>query len=690
MPITSTIRELEAQIVALKTANKTFECERVAQQQLIDELRDSETKFAHAFNCNAAILSISTLKEGRYVEVNDAFCQTTGYTRAEVIGKTSRDLNLWESSRQRDQLVAVLQRDGTVRNWEISIQDRHGNQHEGIFSADLITLCGKPHLLVSVNDITERKHAEEALRQSEDKFARAFNSNTSLMGISTMQEGRYIEVNDEFCRVLGYTRGEVIGKTSQELNLWGDIHERDRIIAVLQRDGTVRNREVELRTKHGDRHIGLFSAELISMQGAPHVLTTVNDITDRKRAERLVHIQRDLAVALSETSHLEAGARLCVNAAIDAAGMDSGGVYILSDATGNLDLITHTGFQQPAFVEMVRHAVAGTPNHALAMAGKPIYSQYLLEAHPMNPIRLSEGLQALALIPLQHEGQVIGSLNIASHTSPEVPTYARESLETIAAQIGNALARLTAEHEIRRLNAELETRVMQRTAELEAANRELKDFAHIVSHDLKAPLRGISRLGQWLVEDYAAAFDDEGKNMVAMLIQRVKGMDSLIDGILEYSRVGRVVHESIPVDLNRLIPEVLEQIAAPPHIHVVIETPLPTVLGDKIRLFQVFQNLFSNAIRFMDKPAGQITIGCVDEDTQWRLSVKDNGPGIDPRHHERIFQIFQTIHARAELESTGVGLAIVKKIVEFYGGQVGVESTAGSGSTFWLTWPKNR
>ena len=122
MPITSTIRELEAQIVALKTANKTFECERVAQQQLIDELRDSETKFAHAFNCNAAILSISTLKEGRYVEVNDAFCQTTGYTRAEVIGKTSRDLNLWESSRQRDQLVAVLQRDGTVRNREISIR----------------------------------------------------------------------------------------------------------------------------------------------------------------------------------------------------------------------------------------------------------------------------------------------------------------------------------------------------------------------------------------------------------------------------------------------------------------------------------------------------------------------------------------------------------------------------------------
>lgn len=667
--------------------------------------------------------------------------------------------------------------------------------------------------LQEVNQTFERELADhqqlvEELRQSEAKFTLAFNCNAAVLSISTLKEGRYIEVNDAFCQTLGYTRAEVIGKTSQELNLWMDVHDRDRVVAALRRDGTVRNWDIPVKDKHGNRHDGIFSADLITVHGEPHLLVTVNDITERKRAERLLHIQRDLAVALNATSRLEEGAQLCLAAALEASGMDSGGAYVLTDATGDLDLITHTGFRQPAFVEMVRRATAGAPNHALVMAGKPIYSQYLLEARPLNAIRLSEGLQALALIPLQHEGQVIGSLNIASHTNPEVPAYARDVLESIAAQIGNAIARLKAETrlaqsehayraltenaligiftttragaflyanpamlwmtgyesladlqqhlamdlyldvrqrdilldrltqtgqvenfeitlrtkhgqcrqvlisatqegdqiagtlfdiserkqaeaEIRRLNAELESRVKQRTAELEAANRELKDFAYIVSHDLKAPLRAISRLGQWLVDDYAALFDDKGKEMVGLLIQRVQRMDSLINGILEYSRVGRIVGETVPVDLNRLIQEVIEQIAPPPHIHIVTATPLPTLFVDQTRLFQVFQNLISNAVRFMDKPEGQITVGCVDEETQWRLSVTDNGPGIDLRDHERIFKIFQTGHARDELESTGVGLAIVKKIVEFYGGQVGVESTPGNGSRFWLTWPKS-
>lgn len=657
-------------------------------------------------------------------------------------------------------------------------------------------------------ELTAHQQLADDLRQSEAKFAHAFNCNAAVLSISTFKDGRFLEVNDAFCQMFGYTPAEVIGKTSRELHLWADAHDRDRIVAALQHDGTVRNWEVEGRAKNGDRHIGLFSAELIMVHGESYVLVTVNDITERKRAERLLHIQRDLAVALNATSRLEAGARLCLNAALDASGLDSGGVYVLSDATGDLDLITHTGFLLPAFVEMIKHAPAGAPNHALVMAGKPIYSQYLREARPINAIRLHEGLQALAVIPLQHEGHVIGSLNIASHANPEVPAYARDILETIAAQIGNALVRLKAEAllaqsehayrtlasnaligiykttragaflyanpamlrmteydslfdlqqhqvidlyqdvqqrafllnmlektggvedfeitiltkhgrrkqvilsatlegellsntmfdiserkqaetEIHRLNAELEARVAERTAELEATNRELRDFAHIVSHDLKAPLRAIVQLSQWLVDDYAAAFDNKGKEIVDMLIQRVKRMDSLIGGILEYSRVGRIVAETLPVDLNSLIEDVIESVMPPPHIHITMQTTLPTVFGDRTRLFQVFQNLFSNAIRFMDKPEGQISVKCEDAGAHWRVCVSDNGLGIDPRYHQRIFQMFQSLHSHDDVDSTGVGLAIVKKIVEFYGGQVGVESTPGKGSTFWLTWPKN-
>ncbi len=251
------------------------------------------------------------------------------------------------------------------------------------------------------------------------------------------------------------------------------------------------------------------------------------------------------------------------------------------------------------------------------------------------------------------------------------------------------IRRQQAEREIRILNEELESRVARRTAALEAANNELKDFAYVVSHDLKAPLRGISRLADWLTHDYADVVDEQGKDMAALLINRVKRMDNLIDGILEYSRIGRIVGEPGPIVLNTLLPEIIESLAAPEHIHIVIEHDLPVITGDRIRISQVFQNLLSNAIHYMDKAEGTILVRCTDDEMCWRFAVSDNGPGIEERHYERIFKIFQTLTSKDKHESTGVGLAIVKKIVEFYGGKIWLDSEVGQGSTFLFTFPKH-
>jgi two-component system sensor kinase FixL len=248
-----------------------------------------------------------------------------------------------------------------------------------------------------------------------------------------------------------------------------------------------------------------------------------------------------------------------------------------------------------------------------------------------------------------------------------------------------------AEDAIRKLNTELEQRVHDRTAELEAANKELQSFAYVVSHDLKAPLRGISQLANWLVTDYAAAFDEQGKEMVSLLLGRVKRLDNLIEGILQYSRIGRVFGENVSIDLNTLVQEVIDTLAPPAHVHILVADSLPTIIGDRTRIQQVFQNLIENAVKFLDKPEGRVTIGCRDEGTYWTFSVADNGPGIDPKYHEKIFQIFQTLASRDERESTGIGLAIVKKIVEeLYQGKIWVESTQGEGSTFLFTWPKTK
>ncbi len=161
----------------------------------------------------------------------------------------------------------------------------------------------------------------------------------------------------------------------------------------------------------------------------------------------------------------------------------------------------------------------------------------------------------------------------------------------------------------------------------------------------------------------------------------------LIDGVLEYSRIGRVDEQRICVDLNEMVEYTIDLLSPPERVSVVVESKLPQVVGDPTRLGQVFQNLIGNAVKFNDKPRGEVEIGALRENGFWRLYVSDNGPGIDARHHERIFKIFQTLQTKDEFENSGVGLAIVRRIVESWGGKIWVESEVGRGSTFSFTLP---
>jgi two-component system sensor kinase FixL len=221
-------------------------------------------------------------------------------------------------------------------------------------------------------------------------------------------------------------------------------------------------------------------------------------------------------------------------------------------------------------------------------------------------------------------------------------------------------------------------------------NQELKDFAYVVSHDLKAPLRAIKTLADWLSTDYQDKLDEQGKENLRLLSSRVDRMHNLIDGVLQYSRIGRTEQGTVPVDLRRLVPEIIDNLGTPEHIAIRVEPDLPTVEADATRITQVFQNLLSNAIKYMDKPQGNITVGCAEDDGLWTFSVADNGPGIARKDFERIFKLFQTLAPRDNSESTGVGLTVAKKIVEMYGGRIWVESEVGTGSTFFFTFPKQK
>ena len=219
-------------------------------------------------------------------------------------------------------------------------------------------------------------------------------------------------------------------------------------------------------------------------------------------------------------------------------------------------------------------------------------------------------------------------------------------------------------------------------------NRELKDFASIVSHDLKAPLRGIKSLATWILDDCSDKLGEQANEQMNLLLGRVERMYNLIEGVLQYSRAGRSGEQIVQVNLDDFIPEAIDMLVPPENISITIEDTMPVIECAETHVMQLFQNLLSNAIKYMDKPKGQIKVGCVEQDGFWKFSIADNGPGIDEKHFEKIFKMFQALSVTEEFEGTGVGLTVAKKIVELYGGTIWVESKISKGSTFFFTLPK--
>lgn len=236
--------------------------------------------------------------------------------------------------------------------------------------------------------------------------------------------------------------------------------------------------------------------------------------------------------------------------------------------------------------------------------------------------------------------------------------------------------------EIVEINKQRETLL----SELAYQNQELSDYAHMVSHDLKSPLRSIDTLTTWLKQDYEKIFDANGKNTLDLIRTNVEKMDTLITGILEYSTIGKNQIELYDVDVNKLIDDILNSIQIPNHISVT-KSNLPIVKGDKYRLQQLFQNLIGNAIKYNDKDQGSINIAVEDQERYWQFQIKDNGKGIEKTYFNKIFKTF--IKLENNPESSGIGLAIVKKIIDLYGGKIWVESQVDVGTTFHFTINKN-
>jgi hypothetical protein len=251
-----------------------------------------------------------------------------------------------------------------------------------------------------------------------------------------------------------------------------------------------------------------------------------------------------------------------------------------------------------------------------------------------------------------------------------------------------------AEEETRKLNAELERKVAERTAELaerakdlERSNMELQQFAYVASHDLQEPLRTIASFTQLLAKRYADKLDDKAREFIGFAVDGSKRMQTLINDLLSFSRVGTQGKTFVPVGCDAIVDAVLRNLkrAIEESGAVITRDSLPVVVADEVQLGQLLQNLVGNAIKFHGAKAPRIHVGAERNGQGWKISVRDNGIGIAPEHYERIFVIFQRLHTKTQYAGTGIGLAICKKIAERHGGRIWVEGTPGGGSTFYFT-----
>lgn len=294
-----------------------------------------------------------------------------------------------------------------------------------------------------------------------------------------------------------------------------------------------------------------------------------------------------------------------------------------------------------------------------------------------------EGMRAFAGYPLTMGDELVGVLAMFSRRP--LSTDDVQTLGTVAHGVALGIRRARSDEDLRSRADDL----ARLAARLARTNRELDAFAYAASHDLRAPLRGIANLAQWIEEDLTSAgnLKAETREMLELMRSRMHRMEALIEGILQYARAGRTDERIERVDTHALVESVVDLLPVPPDAIIDISDALPVVESASLPLQQIFINLIGNALKYTAGARPTIRIGARPEGAFTEFSVADNGPGIPEEYHERIWGIFQTLEARDKVEGTGIGLSLVKKLVESQGGRAWVESMPGHGATFRFLWP---
>jgi PAS domain S-box-containing protein len=662
-----------------------------------EALRESEALFSTAFRASPLPIAINRRSDLVNLEVNDAFLRAFQCRREDIVGHTLVEAGLVDAA-SIEVIRARLDQTGTFQNLELAMRAHGGAERRVDLAVQVIRLAGESCSLSILIDITERKRAEEALRFHETVLRET--------GRIAKVGGWSFEVPDgagywteEVARIHDLDPDDPVSREQGLRYYRGESRQRIEVaVRAAMEQGEPYDLELEITTARGRRkwvrtigHPVLEAGRVVRVRGS------FQDITERKQAERRLATQAAIGRVLAEAATLGEATPRILQALCESEDWQFGAIWEIDATDGRLHCIEL--WSQPGFtpaeelVEATRKLSFG-PGEGLP--GRVWQSREVAliadVAENGNYLRAGvagrAGLHSALAFPILSAGEVTGVIDFLAAEIHAVDEHLTGLFELIGRQVGLYVQRRRAEMQVHALNAELEDRVLRRTAELETANKELEAFSYSVSHDLRAPLRAIDGFAQALAEDYGPQLPEGGARYVQLIQRGAQRMGRLIDDLLRLSRLSRQPLNRRPVSMEKLAAEVWAELAPERGARAIefVAGPMPDAEGDATLLRQIWANLLSNAVKYSGRcAAARIEIGAAPAGGEPVYFVRDNGAGFDMRYAHKLFGVFQRLHRAEEYPGTGVGLAIVHRMVQRHGGRVWAEGAVGRGATFHFT-----
>ncbi|MFY0631911.1 MAG: PAS domain S-box protein [Flavobacteriaceae bacterium] len=536
-----------------------------------------------------------------------------------------------------------------------------------------------------VRDITEAKKRQKAFEEQKQQLD-AIVDNSSLGIALSSEDGKIIKTNTALENLFEYSKEELLTLSVNDVSVKGDAKTTRDHLQKLS-DSTLDRFTINKRYQSKKGKIIWAKTSVAAVRNPDksirYRVALIEDITEElKKGALLEALNNLMASILGKTDIYEIAWEITKNT-IGLLGFEDCVIYLLDKERKELNQIAAFGQKKgldDAIVNSISIPLGKGIVGAVAKNGIPeiisdtsLDNRYIID----DMERLSE-----ISVPIIANDEIIGVID-SEHSSKNF--FTKDHLKTLQTIAGLAATQLKNALSLQlREKAEKEKELVLK--DLQKSNQELNDFAHVVSHDLKSPLRSMNALVNWLQEDCEEFAGKEVHQNFELLLKRIDRMDLLINGILSYASIDKVEKVEKETDLDVLVQDILETIHIPENFTIIVETKLPTIIGDSYKLIQLFQNLISNAIKYTDKEKGIVKIMCESENNFWKFSISDNGIGISDKYYKKIFKVFQVLEESEE--STGVGLSIVKKIVDYYHGKIWLESKVNEGTTFFFTLPK--